>query len=44
MTVLASFVADSEDLSIGQLVSEVPGLTLEFERIIPTEEALMPYI
>lgn len=41
MSVLASFVVDSEDLPIGQLVREIPGMSLEFERIIPTEHLLM---
>ncbi|QLG63725.1 helix-turn-helix domain-containing protein [Halorarum salinum] len=43
MTVLASFVVDSKVLPIGQLVRENPSMTLEFERIVPTEDALMPY-
>lgn len=43
MTVLAHFVVDSETLPIGQIVRETPGLELEFERIVPTDEAIMPY-
>ena len=43
MTVLVSFVVDSKELPIGQLVLGVPGMTLEFERVVPTREALMPF-
>lgn len=43
MTVLAHFVVDSETLPIGQIVQETPGLELELERLVPTDEAIMPY-
>ena len=43
MSVLASFVVDSEELPIGRLVRETPVKKLEFERIIPVGDALMPF-
>lgn len=43
MTVIAHFEVASEDLPIGQIVQDTPGLQLEFERIVPTEDSIMPY-
>lgn len=43
MSVLAAFEIASKDLPIGRLVRDTPGLTLEFERIVPTSDAIMPY-
>lgn len=43
MTVLASFAVDSEELPIGRLVRNTSVTGLEFERIVPTEDALMPF-
>lgn len=43
MTVLASFVADSEELPIGRLVQDTPVTVIEFERIVPIRDALLPF-
>ena len=43
MSVLASFVVDSQELPIGRLVLDTPVTALEFERIVPTGNTLMPF-
>lgn len=44
MSVILEFTADSDDFVLGQVLSEPTDMHYELEKIIPTEDAVMPFV
>lgn len=44
MSVVAEFTIEAEAFPLGSLFKAVPGITLELERIIPTNKTIIPYV
>lgn len=44
MTVILEFTIENEQFSLGQVLSGPPPMSIELERIVPTESSLMPFL
>ncbi|MFC6716949.1 helix-turn-helix domain-containing protein [Natrialbaceae archaeon GCM10025810] len=44
MTVIAEISIRADQFLLGQIIAEHPGVSVELERVIPTEKRIMPYI
>jgi predicted DNA binding protein len=44
MSVLAEFTVGTDSLALGEVFEEFPGAEIELERIVPTTDALIPYV
>lgn len=44
MSVILEFTVDADAFAFGQLLSGVPGMRMEIERIVPTGSEVMPFV
>lgn len=44
MSVILEFTIESEEFTLGQVLSGLPGMHLEIERIVPTGTQVMPFV
>lgn len=44
MSIVAEFTVAADEFLLGELVSEFPYLTVEIERVVPSENRVMPYV
>ncbi|WP_266075870.1 helix-turn-helix domain-containing protein [Haladaptatus caseinilyticus] len=44
MVAIAEFVIPSEDFDIGRVFENLPGVSVEFERIIPMPDVVVPFV
>lgn len=44
MATIAEFTVESEAFPLGYLFEHIPDITIELDRIVPTNEALIPYV
>ena len=44
MSVILEFTADPDDFALGQVISGLTNMHYELEKIVPTEDAVMPFI
>ena len=44
MSVILEFTLDNDQFRLGQVLSGPPGVNIELERIVPTEDAVMPFL
>lgn len=44
MAIVAEFTIDASEFPLGSVFEDFPDITLELERVVPTQTALMPYL
>jgi predicted DNA binding protein len=44
MAVIAEFVVPSADFDIGRVFADLPGVTVEMDRLVPAGEVVIPYL